>query len=122
MERDGLQQYFRQLAVNAQEERFPEAHLVQDAENLWLDLKKRLGDQLPEPQAALALDGSLMFTWRRRGHYFEIELFPDGHKEAFYENEITGTLWETEIPPSASVLEHVLEKLSIFILDTVSVN
>ena len=91
LERDRLQQYFLKLVVNAKEEGFPEAQLVQDAENVWLDLKKHFGDQLPEPQAALALDGSLMFTWRRRGHYLEIEVFPDGHKEAFYENEITGT-------------------------------
>lgn len=120
LERDRLQQYFLKLVVNAKEEGFPEAQLVQDAENVWLDLRKRFGNQLPEPQAALALDGSLMFTWRRSGHYLELEVFPDGHKEAFYENEITGKPWEAEIPPSASVTDHVLEKLSIFIVDRVN--
>ncbi len=122
MEGNRLQQYLRKLTVQAREEGFPDARLVQDAENVWCAVKKRFGDQLPEPQAALALDGSLMFTWRRRGHYLEIEVFPDGHKEAFYENEITGTPWEVEIPASASVLEHVLEKLSIFMLDKVHIN
>lgn len=120
LERDRLQQYFLKLVVNAKEEGFPEAQLVQDAENVWLDLRKRFGNQLPEPQAALALDGSLMFTWRRSGHYLELEVFPDGHKEAFYENEITGKPWEADIPPSASVTDHVLEKLSIFIIDRVN--
>jgi len=122
LERDRLQQYFLKLVVNAKEEGFPEAQLVQDAENVWLDLRKRFGNQLPEPQAALALDGSLMFTWRRSGHYLELEVFPDGHKEAFYENEITGKPWEAEIPPSASVTDHVLEKLSIFVVDKVNTN
>lgn len=122
LERDRLQQYFLKLVVNAKEEGFPEAQLVQDAENVWLDLRKRFGNQLPEPQAALALDGSLMFTWRRSGHYLELEVFPDGHKEAFYENEITGKPWEADIPPSASVTDHVLEKLSIFVVDKVNTN
>ncbi len=122
LERDRLQQYFLKLVVNAKEEGFPEAQLVQDAENVWLDLRKRFGNQLPEPQAALALDGSLMFMWRRSGHYLELEVFPDGHKEAFYENEITGKPWEADIPPSASVTDHVLEKLSIFIVDKVNIN
>ncbi len=121
-EADSLQHYFRKLMADAQDEGFPEVKLVQNAENAWLDLKQCFGDQLPEPQAALALDGSLMFTWRRRGHYLEIEVFPDGHKEAFYENEMTGMPWEAEIPPSASVLELVLEKLSIFMFDRINAN
>ncbi len=119
---DNLQQYFRKLIASARNEGFPKVRLVQEAENVWLDLKKRFGDQLPEPQAALALDGSLMFTWRRPGHYLEIEVFPDGHKEAFYENEITDTPWEAKITPSASLTDRVLEKLSIFMLDKVHLN
>ncbi len=121
-EADSLQHYFRKLMADAQDEGFPEVKLVQNAENAWLDLKQCFGDQLPEPQAALALDGSLMFTWRRPGHYLEIEVFPDGHKEAFYENEITGTPWEAKITPSASITDRVLEKLSIFMLDKVHLN
>jgi len=121
-EANSLQQYFHKLKVSAQKEGFPKVRLVQEAENVWLDLKKRFGNQLPEPQAALALDGSLMFTWRRPGHYLEIEVFPDGHKEAFYENEITGTPWEAKITPSASITDRVLEKLSIFMLDKVHLN
>ncbi len=119
---DNLQQYFRKLMASARNEGFPKVRLVQEAKNVWLDLKKRFGDQLPEPQAALALDGSLMFTWRRPGHYLEIEVFPDGHKEAFYENEITDTPWEAKITPSASLTDRVLEKLSIFMLDKVHLN
>ncbi len=121
-EADSLQHYFRKLMADAQDEGFPEVKLVQNAENAWLDLKQCFGDQLPEPQAALALDGSLMFTWRRPGHYLEIEVFPDGHKEAFYENEITDTPWEAKITPSASLTDRVLEKLSIFMLDKVHLN
>ena len=121
-EADSLQHYFRKLMADAQDEGFPEVKLVQNAENAWLDLKQCFGDQLPEPQAALALDGSLMFTWRRPGHYLEIEVFPDGHKEAFYENEITDMPWEAKIPRSASLTDRVLEKLSIFMLDKVHLN
>ena len=121
-EPDSLQHYFRKLMADAQDEGFPEVKLVQNAENAWFDLKQCFGDQLPEPQAALALDGSLMFTWRRPGHYLEIEVFPDGHKEAFYENEITDTPWEAKITPSASLTDRVLEKLSIFMLDKVHIN
>lgn len=65
----------------------PERDLVRE---LWIGLKKIVGESLAVPQAGPVAGAVFGFIWEAKEQYIEIELLSNGHFDWFYTNKVTG--------------------------------
>jgi hypothetical protein len=104
-------QYYLQQVVNA-------GHLSQKTASLaweaWKMLNVATSGRLPVPDACPGPDGQLLYTWDKREHHFEVEIFPEGLGEFFYMNRVTDETWEHDYSIADEIPGEVKTKLRIF--------
>ncbi len=79
------------------------SHIAQLAISLWQQIEHAVKSY---PVVSLSPAGQVLFAWDRDEHHLEIEVFPDGHIEAFYYNLQTAETWDHDV-----VLDRIDEKL-----------
>lgn len=65
------------------------------------------------PVISVGGEKQVLFAWDCAEHHVEVEVFADGHVEAFYYNTSTQELWDEDIDPEqpgTSKLLHYLER------------
>jgi hypothetical protein len=63
------------------------------------------------PVVSVGADNQVLFAWDYKEHHAEIEVFPDGHTEAFYLNMQTGETWDRDVDPGNILLSEFREYL-----------
>ncbi len=65
------------------------------------------------PVISVGAEGQVLIAWDKHEHHAEVEIFPDGHVEAFYYNLRSGETWDADIsmPLTASPLVDYLRRL-----------
>ena len=53
--------------------------------------------RLPMPDAYPGPNDELLYTWDRKEHHLELEIYADGSMEAFYRNRNDGSLWAGDV-------------------------
>lgn len=116
-----LLQYLNALSIETQDEKCEFTQVVIEmAGQIWEKLQTYFyakGRSLDIPDACPGSHDNFMFTWSKREHYFECEIFDSGEVEFFYRNRQTGQNWGEDttleelvstIPPS------IVEKITLF--------
>jgi len=109
-----LTDYMEDISRGDADDRLATVEMANKALRAWADLWKASGFTVPVPDAAPADDGHLVFAWKRDEHYFEMEVFPDGACELFYDNRATGELWSAEYRVGETPPSEALSKLGLF--------
>jgi hypothetical protein len=84
------------------------------ARRAWHVLDASLGKSLPVPDACVGPDGKLLYSWSTGPHYLELEIIPQAAAEFFYQNDLTGELWDYDYIVGNKLPESAIAKLRIF--------
>ncbi len=71
--------------------------LVASFASAFLREMRRTVPELPVPTIAEGPSGYIGLTWEANGHHVNVEIYPDGHVENFWENLATGELGSEEV-------------------------
>lgn len=92
-------------------ETLPDTHATaQVARKVWERLKTVVKHY---PVISVGGENQILFAWDYAEHHVEVEVFADGHAEAFYYNTATQELWDEDTDPEtpgASKLLHYLQR------------
>lgn len=83
---------------------------AQIARKVWERLKMSVNRY---PVISVGGENQILFAWDHAEHHVEVEVFADGHVEAFYYNTATQELWDEDIDPEkpeTSKLLHYLQR------------
>jgi hypothetical protein len=81
----------------------------------WAQLATAMDYRMPVPNACAGPNGELLYTWDRREHHFELEVFPDGHAEFFYANRLSSDVREADYQVGDPVPVAALPELQFFV-------
>jgi hypothetical protein len=88
--------------------------LADAAWDVLLNLLDTLGPNLEIPDAIPGVDGKLFYTWKRDGHYLELEMRPDFKGEFFFRDGESGDVWSEDFRLGESLSPEVIAELRLF--------
>lgn len=116
-----LLKYLNDLSLETQSEECEFTYVVIEmAGQVWKKLRAYFYTKerfLEIPDACPGNNDNFMFTWSRKEHYFECEIFGSGEVEFFYRNRQTGQNWGEDTTLEKLVSEispDIVEKTTLF--------